>query len=131
MPEQTFRADRATYIRAHVLMAILGGIAASVLLYVIGNPHGWVGLPAALMGIGVRGWYMMSEELGNVWTLTRKDLSSTMGRHVLLDNIDKVRLLGSAVQIITRSGDKHLIKFLSDPAGVKATIEAELTRSAT
>jgi len=129
MSDTSIAPDRATYIKAHTIMAVLGGIAATGVLYALGNPHGWVGLPAAILGIGVRGWFMMSEELGTVWTLTRDDLSSTMGRRVLLENIEKIRLIGSAAQVITRSGDKHMIKFLSDPASVKTQIEAAKMRT--
>ena len=128
MPEQRFQADRATYIKAHAMLAVLGGIAATVVLYAIGNPHGWVGIIAGILGVGVRGWYMMSEELGHVWTLTAQDLSGPMGRRVTLGNIARVRTLGSAVQVVTAGGDKHMIKFLADPAEVKDRIEAAAER---
>jgi len=130
MSERRFTADRATYIRAHVLLAVVGGIAATAVLYAMGNPHGWVGIVAAILGIGVRGAYLMSEELGHVWTLTATDLKGPGGRRVALGDIARVRIIGSAAQVITRDGDKHLIKFLSEPAAAKAAIEAALSRRA-
>jgi hypothetical protein len=119
-----FRADRSTYIKAHVLMAAVAGIGATVLLALVGNAHAWVGIVAAILGIGVRGTYLMSEELGAVWTLTDRALIGPGGRRVLLENIAKVRKLGSAAQVITRTGSKHLIKFLAEPDAVVNRIDA-------
>ncbi|TCM83490.1 hypothetical protein [Rhodovulum steppense] len=117
-----FRADRGTYIKAHVLLAVIAGVGASLVLVLLGNPYPWVGIVAALLGIGVRGAYLMGEELRATWTLTDRALMGPGGRRVLFENIDKARKLGAAVQIITRSGDKHLIKFLAEPDAVVARI---------
>jgi hypothetical protein len=130
MPERRFTPDRATYIRAHVLLAVVGGIVATVVLYAMGNPHGWVGIVAAVLGIGVRGAYLMSEELGHVWTLTETDIEGPEGRRIALDSIARVRVIGSAAQVISHDGHKHLIKFLAEPAAAKAAIEAALSRRA-
>ncbi|HDR28472.1 hypothetical protein [Rhodovulum sp.] len=119
-----FRADRGTYIKAHVLLAAIAGVGASLVLLLLGNPYPWVGIVAALLGIGVRGAYLMGEELSAVWTLTDRALNGPGGRRVLFENIDKAGKLGAAVQIITRSGDKHLIKFLAEPDAVVARIVA-------
>ena len=42
-----------------------------------------------------------------------------------LNQIAAVNIMGSFVQIVTNTGDKHLIKYLdqSDPAATKAAIE--------
>jgi roadblock/LC7 domain-containing protein len=48
---------------------------------------------------------------------------------VRLAEIDKLRTLGSAVQVITRSGDKHLLKYLADRPRVVAEIEATMARA--
>ena len=130
MPERRFTPDRATYIRAHVLLAVVGGIAATVVLYAMGNPHGWVGIVAAVLGIGLRGAYLKSEELGHVWTLTETDIEGPGGQRIPLASIEKVRVIGSAAQVITHDGHKHLIKFLAEPAAAKAAIEAALSRRA-
>lgn len=119
-----FQADRGTYIKAHVLLAVLAGAGATLVLALMGNPHPWVGIVAAVLGIGVRGAYLMGEELGAVWTLTDRGLHGPGGRRLLLENIARVRKLGSAAQIITPTGDKHLVKFLADPDAVIARIDA-------
>lgn len=119
-----FQADRRTYVTAHVLMAVLAGLAATLVLALLGNAHPWVGIVAAVLGIGVRGAWMMGEELGLVWTLTDRALNGPGGRRILLENIDRVRKLGSAAQVVTRSGDKHLIKFLAEPDAVRDRILA-------
>ncbi|GAA0295869.1 hypothetical protein [Rhodovulum strictum] len=119
-----FRADRGTYIKAHLLLAAIAGAGATLILVMIGNPFPWVGIVAALLGIGVRGAFLMSEELAATWTLTDRALMGPGGRRILFENIDKARKLGAAVQVVTRSGDKHLIKFLADPDAVVARIKA-------
>ncbi|MCO8143981.1 hypothetical protein NHN26_01965 [Rhodovulum tesquicola] len=119
-----FRADRGTYIKAHALLAAIAGVGASLVLLLLGNPYPWVGIVAALLGIGVRGAYLIGEELKATWTLTDRALMGPGGRRILFENIDKARKLGAAVQVVTRSGDKHLIKFLAEPDAVVARILA-------
>lgn len=126
MSEQTFHADRNVYIKAHVMLAVIGGIGATLLLFVVGNPHVWTGFVASILAVGARGWFMMSEELGHVWTLTNHDLSGPMQRHTTLSDIARVKILGSAVQVITASGDKHLIKFLANPEDVASRIRTRI-----
>lgn len=123
-PVARFQADRGTYLKAHVLLAVIAGFGATLVLALIGNPAPWVGIVAAFLGIGVRGAYLMGEELKSVWTLTDRALVGPGGRRVLLSDIDKVRRLGAAAQVITRSGDKHLIKFLAEPEAVVNRIMA-------
>ncbi|TCP62859.1 hypothetical protein EV663_101119 [Rhodovulum bhavnagarense] len=118
-----FFPDRATYVRAHILLAFVGGLAASAILALTGNPHPWVGIVAAVLGVGLRGAYLMKEELAVVWTLTDRALLGPGGRRVALDKIRLTRKLGSAVQVVTLTGDKHLVKFLADPETVRARIE--------
>lgn len=119
-----FQPDRGTYIKAHVLLAVLGGLAATAILALTGNPYPWVGIVAGLLGVGTRGAYLMKEELSVVWTLTDRALLGPGGRRVLLENIRTSRKLGSAVQVVTLSGDKHLIKFLAAPDAVRNRIDA-------
>lgn len=120
-----FRPDRATYLKAHLLLAGLGGLFATAFLAVIGNPYPWVGIVAGLLGVGLRGAYLMKDELSLSWTLTDRALVGPGGRRAPLDSIRTARKLGSAVQIVTQGGDKHLIKFLADPAAVRDRIDAE------
>ncbi|TCP44502.1 hypothetical protein [Rhodovulum marinum] len=119
-----FRADRGTYIKAHVLLAVLAGIGATMVLGFLGNPYPWAGIVAAFLGIGVRGAFLMSEELGLTWTLTDRALNGPGGRRILLENLTNTRKMGAAVQVVTRSGDKHLIKFQAEPEAVMNRIAA-------
>ncbi|MBK1635575.1 hypothetical protein [Rhodovulum adriaticum] len=119
-----FQPDRGTYIKAHVMLAVLGGLAATLGLALIGNPYPWAGIVAGVLGVGTRGAYLMKEELAMQWTLTDRALLGPGGRRILLGNIRTARKLGSAVQVVTISGDKHLVKFLSDPDAVRARIDS-------
>jgi len=121
---ERFRPDRETYIRDHLWIAALGMVGATLVLYLMGNGEPWVGAIAALLAVAVRGTYLLSEEMGHVWELTESALRGPGGRHVPLAAIRAVRTLGSAVQIVTTAGDKHLIKFQAEPKRVRARIAA-------
>ena len=125
----SWQPDRKTYVRDHALMAVIGGIGATGVLFYLGNADAWVGFIAALLAIGVRGWYLASDELGLRWDLTADAVSGSNGKRVALHDIEKTRRLGSAVQMVTRGGDKHLMKYLPDPAGVCARIDTAVGRS--
>ncbi len=119
-----FRADRAAYLRNHAWLAALGMGAAMALLWLLNSPHYWTGAPAGLAAIAVRGWYLASEELAVVWKIDAGRLTGPSERSIPLAEIDTVRALGSFVQVITRAGDKHLIKYQADPAATIAAIRA-------
>jgi len=114
----SFRPDRMTYIRDHALMAALAMGAGMAILWLIGNPHVWTGAAGGLAAIVIRGSYVASDELAVRWDLTDRRLLGPQTRAVRLDRIAMVRGLGSAVQVVTRDGDKHLIKYLPDRAAV-------------
>ncbi|CUH75062.1 hypothetical protein [Tropicibacter naphthalenivorans] len=120
----TFTADKATYLRTHATMAALAMAAGMLILWIAGNPHIWTGAIGGLAAVVVRGWYLMDEELAHTWTREGDALHGPAGRVVPLDQIEKARAIGSAVQLITRAGDKHLIKFQPDPQAVIAQIDA-------
>ncbi len=124
-----FRPDRDRYIRDHLWLAAIGMVGATGVLWALGDPSYWIGAVAALLAVGVRGWYLASEELGRSWVLTPAALRavSPEGEHqrsVALSDIERVRTLGSAVQIITRGGDKMLLKYMADGARARARIAA-------
>ena len=106
--------DRATYIRSHAWMAVLGMGGAMLILWLMGNPYVWTGAVAGLAAIAARGWYMASEELGAVWQIKDGEITGPLERRIALSNIEQVRGLLGNVQIITKSGDKHLIKYQAD-----------------
>ena len=119
---ERFAPDRETYIRDHLIQAALGMVVATVVLYLLGTAEPWIGVIAALLAIAVRGAYLASEELGQRYALTERYVVGPFDRRVALTDIAQVRKLGSAVQVVTRGGDKMLLKFQADPARVKARI---------
>ncbi|MEE4118391.1 MAG: hypothetical protein V2I65_05205 [Paracoccaceae bacterium] len=126
---EVFRPDRDRYIRDHLWLAAVGMVGATAVLWALGNAEFWVGALAALLAVGVRGWYLASEELGRSWELTPAALRSVSpeGQHersVPLSQIARVRKMGSAVQVITRGGDKMLLKYMGDGVRVRGRIAA-------
>ncbi len=117
-----FPADRATYLRDHAVMAAIAMGGAMLVLWWMENPHIWTGAVAGLAATAIRGWYLQSEELSVTWLLTDSRLLGPPGRTVMLRDVTKVRGLGSAVQVVTASGDKHLIKYQADKDAVIARI---------
>lgn len=120
-----FPPDREIYLRDHAVMAAIGMGAAMLFLWIMDNPHVWTGAVAGLAAITLRGWYMASEELARIWVL--EDGQLRLGDTSLpLGQIETARPILSAVQVITRSGDKHLIKYQSDPAATARMIREAL-----
>lgn len=123
MSTLTFRPDPKAYVRAHIWMSAIGMAAAMALLWFMGNPHVWTGAIGGLAAIALRGWYMRSEELTATWDIKDGHLTGPAERRIALPQIETVRTLGSYVQVITKSGDKHLIKYQADPAATQHAIE--------
>lgn len=118
-----FTADRTAYIRSHTKLAALSMAGAMMVLWLIGDPNIWVGAVAGLGAIALRGWFMASEELASVWEIRDGVLTGPLERRIPVDQIKTVRSMASFVQIITQSGDKHLIKYQADPAATVTAIE--------
>ncbi len=119
----SFQADRMTYVRDHAWMAALAMAGGMVVLWLIGNPHLWTGAVGGLAAILIRGGYVASDELAVRWDLTNRRLLGPQTRAVTLGDIAAVRGLGSAVQVVTKGGDKHLLKYLGDKATVMERIK--------
>lgn len=117
-----FHPDRASYWRDHAWLAVAAMGLGMAVLWMIGNPHVWTGAVGGLAAIAVRGFYVASDELKARWDLTDRRLLGPQGRAVRLAEIRTVRGLASAVQVVTASGDKHLIKYQADRAGVEARL---------
>ena len=129
MPDSvTFRADKATYWREHAWIAAAAMAIGMGALWAMGNPDIWTGAVGALAAVAVRAFYLASDEARAEWVLTATDITGPENRHVRLTEIEKLRTLGSAVQIITRSGDKHMMKYMADRPRVVAEIEAAAAR---
>jgi hypothetical protein len=130
--DTVFRADRGAYLRTNAWLAAAAMAGGMAILWAMGNPHVWTGAIGGLAAIALRAWYVSDEELALSWRLTPTHLEGpalqTEDRgpawRVALPEIAQVRTMGSFVQVVTASGDKHLLKYLADPAGTAARIDA-------
>jgi len=121
----TIHADRRTYNREHLALFFIGAIGMYATLWAIGNPFPWTGIIGAAFAIFIRWWYVASEAMDVVWTLTDTHLTGPAERSIPLASIKTVRSLFSAVQVITHTGDKYMLKYLADPEGtVNAILSA-------
>jgi nitrogen fixation protein FixH len=118
----SFTGNRATYVKEHVMLAAIGSVIAVAVLMAMGNPHAWTGVVGAVLAIGIRGVYVASEQIGMTWQLTEGRLITPSGMGIPRSDIAKVRTIFSAAQVITRKGDKYMIKYQADPKAVADTI---------
>ncbi|WP_333829935.1 hypothetical protein [Pararhodobacter sp.] len=116
------RPDRGRYWRDHAILALLGMAGAGIVLWLLGSDHVAIGSLGAVLALGVRGLYLASEQLKSVWVLTDRRLVLPGGRSVMLLEVETVRKLMGDMQIITRTGDKHLLKHIADPDAMLALI---------
>ncbi|EDM72365.1 hypothetical protein RAZWK3B_08946 [Roseobacter sp. AzwK-3b] len=123
----SFHPDRATYWRDHAWLAAAAMAIGMAILWVMGNPHVWTGAVGGLAAVAVRAFYVASDEMQARWDLTDRRLLGPQTRAVLLTDIARVRTLGSAVQIVTRSGDKHLLKYQPDRDATRQRIQTAMT----
>lgn len=106
-----FRPDRAQYWRDQAWMAAAAMAGGMAVLWATGSAHVWTGAVGGLLAIALRSWYLASEELAHEWRLSSVMLQGPNGRMVTVGEIVSIRGMGSAVQIVTKLGDKHLIKY--------------------
>lgn len=121
---QSFQADRNAYIREHTWIAAFAMAAGMGILWAMGNPHVWTGAVGGLAAIMIRGFYVASDELHVRWDLTNQRLLGPQTRAVSLDQIKHVKVLGTNVQVITKTGDKHLLKYQADRDATRATLKS-------
>ena len=109
------RPDRGRYWRDHGVMAVALMALAGGVLWVTGTPYPAIGSLGAILAVGVRAAYLASETLGLRWVLTDRRVILPGGqRSVALLELETVRTLLGDVQLITRTGDKHLLKHVAD-----------------
>ena len=114
-----FRADRATYWRENAWLAAIAMAAGMGILWALGNEHVWTGNVGGLLAIAVRSLYLSSDE-------TRLGPGP---RVIALENIAQFNTMFSAVQVVTVTGDKHLLKYQADAKATKARIDAARGRT--
>jgi hypothetical protein len=124
------RSDRGRYWRDHAILAVVGMVGAGVVLLAIGSEHAAIGSLGAVLALAVRGLYLAREQLGFRWYLTDRRVMLPGDRQVMLLEIETVRKLMGDLQIITRAGDKHLIKHLADAGAVVTQITQARDRRA-
>jgi hypothetical protein len=120
-------ADRKAYNKEHLVLLMIGAAAMYWILWIIGNPHPWTGIVGAIFAIFIRWIYVASEAMDVVWTLSETHLSGPAERKIPLASIKGARTLFSAVQVITHTGDKYMLKYLAD---TDATVNAILSAKA-
>ncbi len=116
------RSDRATYLRDHTVLAVLGMGLVGMVLAFIGSEHWFIGSLGAVLAIAARGAYLYSEQMGVHWVLTNRRLVGPGGRNVYLMELSAVRRLFGDVQLVTKAGDKYLIKHVAGAEDVVETI---------
>lgn len=121
--EAVFRADRAAYLRTTLILAVVFGTLAGGVLLAMGNPHPWAGPLAAILAIGARSAYLASEALRAEWRLTDRRLLGPGGQAIPRGQIAQARRMFGDVVVVTRTGDKHLIKYQADADTVIAALE--------
>lgn len=117
-----FRADRAAYFHSHTKLAAIAMGGAMCVLWLLDDPNIWTGAAAGLGAIALRGFWMKRQELGATWEIKGDSLSGPAGIHIPLAEIAALRPLGSFVQVVTKAGDKHLIKYQADASATIAAI---------
>ncbi|MEC3862736.1 hypothetical protein VK792_15700 [Mesobacterium sp. TK19101] len=119
-----FTPDRQTYIRSNTRLAAGAMVIGVLALWLMGDPHVWTGAIGGLAAIALRGWYLMDEALAEEWELADGRLTCANGRIIALAEIEKVRTMWGLVQVVTKSGDKYLLKNMPDPERVASAIDA-------
>ena len=113
-----FRPDRQVYWRAHLVMAVILGTGAGLVLMWLQKPFPVMGPVGAVLAIAARAAFVQSEAMAEVWRLTDRRLFGPGGRSVKLAQLLVARPFLGAVQVTTTTGDRHLMKYLPDPAAV-------------
>lgn len=119
--ETVFAPDAGAYLRSNAGLAAFAMAGAMAVLWLLGERHIWTGAVAGLAAIGLRAWYLRSEEMAARWRLDDARITGPAGQTIPLTGIAAVRTLGSFVQVVTRDGHKHLIKYQANP---EATAQA-------
>lgn len=124
-----FSADARRYWYDHLVLGSLGAVLVSAVLVWLGKlDQVAVAVLAILIGMVLRGLYFRSEAFARRWQLSDRRLIGPQGKQVMLLEIATVRSLMGDVQIVTKAGDKHLIRHLAEARPVVAQIEAAQAR---
>jgi hypothetical protein len=125
---EVWSADPATFVRGAVFVAVVMALATSAALFLLGNRFFWIGAVASFAVVAVRAARTYRLETGRRWDLSPGRIVADDGQSVALAEIDRVRRLGSAVQVTARDGTRLLLRHLAEPAAVSAAIDAARRR---
>lgn len=129
--EAEFLADHRRYWYDHAVLGGIGAVLVAVVLIWMGKTDQIaIAVAAIALGMMARGAYFRSEAFARRWRLTQKRLIGPQGRAIMLLEIKAVRRLMGDVQIVTKMGDKHLIRHLADAGSVVKAIEAARAKRA-
>jgi len=122
---EEYSPDKTRYWRDHGIIAVVLMALAGSVLWLIGSAYPAIGSLGAILAVAVRASYLASETLSMRWVLTNRRLILPGGvRSVPLLDIETVRTLLGDVQVISKSGDKHLLKHMADSEGVVSRLLA-------
>lgn len=121
-----FTPDPAVYTRDHAWLGLLGAALFALAFWAVWAPAGFLGPPLAITAVTLRHKRAAPRDLAEHWQLTDRRLAAADGREIPLDRISGLRCLGSAVQVSTRDGGRHLIRFQRDPRGTRAAIRTAI-----
>lgn len=124
------RSDKGRYWRDHGVLGVIGMVGAGVVLWAIGSPYAAIGALGAVLALAVRGLWLYREQMKFRWRLTDIRLIGPGGRSVYLLELATVRRLMGDIQVITKAGDKYLIKHIDEAEAVVAEIEAARAKRA-
>lgn len=109
------KSGKANHNRCNTLRATIGMGGAMLMLWLMGTPHAWTGAVAGLAAIILCRFYTASEELCAAWSIQDPELKDPFERSITLKKTDSEPGIMGDVQIIPKTGDTHLIKYLADP----------------
>ncbi|MFV0336474.1 MAG: hypothetical protein ACK5JR_20670 [Tropicimonas sp.] len=122
-----WRPARGTYARDVALVALVVAAVTRMALYWSGERALGAEVLVGPVLVALVGWALARRELSLVWEMTETDLLSSRGCRLSLAEINRVRALGSFVQVRARTGGTILLRYLVDAGQVRRRIEAAST----
>lgn len=123
--QAVFLPDLRRYWSDQAALAAMGAAAVLLVMPMLGKGSQiWAGLLGVFLAVGLRALLVKSEVFARRWQLTDRRLIGPQGRQLALGDLVTVRRLFGDVQLVSRTGQKHLIKHLADTQGVMDTILA-------
>ena len=110
--------------RQHIRLGIGAMLAGTAVLWLLRNPYFWAGAMIGMTAIAAYGLLVARHELSERWDLTDRRLLGPGQRIVPLSDISQLRARGTTVQVLTHSGDRHMLKYQPDRDTTRLMIHA-------